>query len=111
MEKSNLNKVFIWSPIRAAEKLHKQANGNTLRENGVATFAPSMVWHYSKSYSLKGKHPFSLILCTTADESVAINDYLDKTAKSVSKELLSKVFVNELAPLCLPTGDEFKEEK
>lgn len=109
MDKSNLNKVFIWSPIETIDKLHKQPNGNTVRHNGVATFTPSMIWHYSKNYNLKGRAPFSLILCTLTDDPISIDKYLDMVAKKLPKETIDNVFAVELSPMFLPTGDEFKE--
>lgn len=111
MDKSNLNKVFIWSSIPNINRLHKQPNGNTVRENGVAVFTPSIIWHYSKNYELKGKHPFSLILCTLEPSEIIIDEFLDSIAKKIDEELLSNVFAEEFSTMILPTGDLFKEEK
>lgn len=111
MDKSNLNKVFIWSSIPNINRLHKQPNGNTVRENGVAVFTPSIIWHYSKNYELKGKHPFSLILCTLEPSEIIIDEFLDSIAEKIDEELLSNVFAEEFLPMILPTGDIFKEEK
>lgn len=111
MDKSNLNKVFIWSSIPNINRLHKQPNGNTVRENGVAVFTPSIIWHYSKNYELKGKHPFSLILCTLEPSEIIIDEFLDSIAEKIDEELLSNVFAEEFSPMILPTDDIFKEEK
>ena len=111
MDKSNLNKVFIWSPIPNINRLHKQPNGNTVRENGVAVFTPSIIWHYSKNYELKGKHSFSLILCTLEPSEIIVDEFLDSVAKKIDKKLLDEVFAEELVPIILPTGDIFKEDK
>ena len=111
MDKSNLNKVFIWSSIPNINRLHKQPNGNTVRENGVAVFTPSIIWHYSKNYELKGKHPFSLILCTLEPSEIIIDEFLDSIAEKINDELLSNVFAEDFSPKILPTGDLFKEEK
>lgn len=111
MDKSNLNKVFIWSSIPNINRLHKQPNGNTVRENGVAVFTPSIIWHYSKNYELKGKHPFSLILCTLEPSEIIIDEFLDSIAGKIDEELLSNVFAEEFSPMILPTGDIFKGEK
>ena len=106
-----MNKVFIWSSIPNINRLHKQPNGNTVRENGVAVFTPSIIWHYSKNYELKGKHPFSLILCTLEPSEIIIDEFLDSIAENIDEELLSNVFAKEFSPMILPTGDLFKEEK
>ena len=106
-----MNKVFIWSSIPNINRLHKQPNGNTVRENGVAVFTPSIIWHYSKNYELKGKHPFSLILCTLEPSEIIIDEFLDSIAEKIDEELLSNVFAEEFLPMILPTGDIFKEEK
>ena len=111
MDKSNLNKVFIWLSIPNINRLHKQPNGNTVRENGVAVFTPSIIWHYSKNYELKGKHPFSLILCTLEPSEIIFDEFLDSIAEKIDEELLSNVFAEEFSPMILPTGDIFKEEK